>query len=171
MEFMTNINDRISTLETKNTVLNQQHLIPGQFPVATGMLPQATGHLPHATGLAPQATGIIPQTTGLMPQKSFASPPIKTIQQNMVPLNTSSPLRPGLNSVGNYSSIATVLFINKIHYFSVGGKSTQLLYAATFKHCKHFSHERPVGERQHAPGFQLSSRSKEKRPKEEKSFE
>ena len=101
MEFMTNINDRISTLETKNTVLNQQHLIQGQIPVGTGLLPQATGLLPQASGLIPQASGLIPQATGLLPQsqKSFASPPIKTIQQNMVPLNTSSPLRQGHNSV------------------------------------------------------------------------
>ena len=101
MEFMTNINDRISTLETKNTVLNQQHLIQGQIPVGTGLLPQAIGLLPQATGLMPQASGLIPQATGLLPQsqKSFASPPIKTIQQNMVPLNTSSPLRQGHNSV------------------------------------------------------------------------
>ena len=96
MEFMTNINDRISTLETKNTVLNQQHMIQGQIPVATGLLPQATGLLPQATGLIPQATGLLPQNT-----KSFASPPIKTFQQNMVPLNTSSPMRQGLHSVGN----------------------------------------------------------------------
>ena len=112
MEFMTNINDRISTLETKNTVLNQQHLIPGQIPVATGLLPQATGLVPQATGLMPQATGLRPQNT-----KTFASPPIKTIQQNMVPLNTSSPVRQGLNSVGNYYFIPTGRYIKNTLLF------------------------------------------------------